>query len=158
MPAQMRPCIRDDGQHDHCVGSIKRHVCMRCSDLGSMGQVIDRSQGVQEAPDTGTQKCHHSSPHCPQHGCLVGMIPTPFINHIEGKNGHQEERYRFQCRENRTQPLPVIWRANPEIVMTSAKNTGNQRHGDDQVKPLIDNFAVNTGGLDQHVGQDRCHD
>src|SRR5690606_6509574 len=71
---------------------------------------------------------------------------------------HQEERQRLDGGEDRTDPQPVFRRAHEEVVVTGTQDTGDQRHGDDQVQPLLYYVAVNASGLDQDEGQNRTQD
>src|SRR5690606_38329379 len=48
--------------------------------------------------------------------------------------------------------------ADPEVVVAGTQDAGDQGHGDDHVQPLLDDFAVHAGDLDQHEGQHRAHD
>jgi hypothetical protein len=43
-------------------------------------------------------------------------------------------------------------------MVSGADDAGDQRHGDDDVEPLLDHLAVHAGDLDQHEGQDRAQD
>ncbi len=133
-------------------------MAVGCGNLATMGVPVHRSQGVQEAPHAGAQECHDSCTHGPQHRGLVRVVAAATVDHVEGEDHHHEERKRFQCREHRTQPEPVLGRPDPEEVVPGTDDAGNQRHGDDHVQPLLDYFAVYTCELDQHIGQNGTHD
>src|SRR5690606_17605587 len=141
--------IGDDGQHDHRIGSIERHVPVGRGDLGAVSVVVHRCQGMHEAPHTCAEERHDTGAHCPQHRYLVWMLLAPLVHHVEGKNGHHEERNGFQCREDGAQPQPVTWCADPEIVVASPDDAGDQCGCDDYIQPLVDDFTIDTGGLDQ---------
>src|SRR5690606_16109535 len=58
----------------------------------------------------------------------------------------------------RTDPQPNRRRTDKEVVVTGTQDAGNQRQGNDNVQPLLDHLTVNTGDLDQDIGQDGSHD
>ena len=127
---------------------------MSCGDLRAVGVIVDRCKRVHETPNARTQKRQYRRTHCPQHRRFVGVFALTFIDHIEGKQRHNEERNRFKCRENRPPPLPVSRRTNPVKVMPCTDNAGNQRHRNDYIQPFFNHFAVNTGDFNQHEGED----
>src|SRR5690606_11440877 len=114
--------------------------------------------GVHEAPHARAEEGGDRGAHGPQRSHLVRVFTTATVNHVEGEQHHGEERQRFQGREDRTQPQPHGPRTDEEVVVTGTDDAGDQRHGDDDVQPLLDHFAVNAGDLDQHEGQHRTHD
>ena len=81
-------------------------MTMGGSNLRTVGVVVDRSQGVQEAPHASTQESHYTDTQSPQYSCAVRMFTTTAVDHIESKNGHGEERNRLQSGEDGTPPLP----------------------------------------------------
>ncbi len=127
-------------------------------DLGAMGVVVHRRQGVQEAPDAGPQEGHDGGAQGPEDGGLVGVITPAPVDHVEGKDRHHEEGDRLHGGEDGTPPLPVFRRANPVIVMSRADDAGDQGHGDDDIEPLLHHLAVHARGLDEHEGQDGAQD
>ena len=127
-------------------------------DLRAVGQVVHRGQGVQKAPHARAQEGHHASAQRPQHGGFVRVLAAAFVDHIEGEQGHHEERNRLQRGEHRAPHLPVSRRANPEVMVAGADDAGDQRHGDDHIQPFFDDFTVHAGHFHQHEGQHGAHD
>src|SRR5690606_11434325 len=117
-----------------------------------------RSQGMQEAPDARTEEGHDGATQGPGDGGLVRVFPATLPEHAEGEQHHQEERQRFDGGEDRADPQPVVRRTHEEVVVTGTQDPGDQRHGDDQIQPLLDHFTVHARGLDQDEGQDRTKD
>ena len=113
---------------------------------------------MQEAPHAGAEEGHHTGTQRPQHGSLVRMLATTAVDHVEGEDGHGEEGQRLQRGEDGTPPLPVFRRADPVVVVAGTDDAGDQGQRDDHVQPLLDDFAVDTGHLDQHEGQQRAED
>ena len=61
-------------------------------DLGAMGIVVNRCQGMHKAPYARTQERHHCGTQRPQHRHLVRVVTAATVHHVEGKHGHHEER------------------------------------------------------------------
>ena len=127
-------------------------------DLTAVGIVVHRCECVQEAPHACAQERHYRRTHGPERSGLVGVIALAPVDHGERKQHHHEEWQGFQCGKHRAQPQPVLRWPDPEEVVAGADDAGNQRHGNDHVQPLFNHFPVDTGNLDQHVGQNGAHD
>ena len=86
------------------------------------------------------------------------MVAAAALHHVEGEHRHHEERNGLQRAEHAADPMPVARHADEEEVVAGAENAAHQRKSDDHVKPFVDHFAVNAGGLDQHIGQQSAQD
>jgi hypothetical protein len=49
-------------------------------------------------------------------------------------------------------------RADPVVVVAGAEDAAHEGEAHDDVEPLLDDLAVDTGELDEQVRQDRAHD
>ena len=133
-------------------------MAVRRGDLGAVGVVVHRGEGVKEAPHAGTEEGHHAGAERPQRGRLVGMLAAAAVDHVEGEHRHREERDRLERGEDRTPPLPVARRTDPEVVVAGADDAGDQGQRDDHVQPFLDHLAIDAGDLDQHEGQQGAED
>ena len=115
--AEDRHGIADDGDHDHHVGAVERHVTVRGGDLRAVGEVVHRSQGVQEALHASAEEGHHAGTERPQHGSLVRVPATTTVDHVEREDGHGEEGIGSSAEKIEPHPLPVFRRADPEVVV-----------------------------------------
>ena len=86
------------------------------------------------------------------------MIAPAFPEHEEREHHHGEEREHFQGREYTAQGLPVIRGANPVVMVPGSKQAREQCQADNDIEPFFDDFPVDSGHLDQQVGQQGGHD
>lgn len=108
---------------------------------------------MQEPPTPRHQE-RHDRAEGPERGRFVRMLAAATVHHVEGKDRQQEERQGFKSRKHAAPELPVGRVADPEIVVAGTQNARDERHGDDDIHPLVDDFAIHASHLDQHEGQD----